>query len=170
MLQPVSYNIKAGHPPISRPQNVTVEALQKQIANAFYLYLNYKHYHWETDEPVFKDLHIIFDEFANDVHDVVEELAERVRATGENRVRAREFSNTATVKPAREKSNALRMIEEAAANALKVIKETREAVEKIAVLDPRSANALRNFLVINEKHEWWLRHILKKSRAMNPAI
>jgi len=30
------------------PQNEVVEQLQRQVANAFVLYTNYKHYHWQT--------------------------------------------------------------------------------------------------------------------------
>ena len=44
-------------------QNVVVQHLQKQVANAFVLYANYKHYHWQTFGPNFRDLHLMFDEF-----------------------------------------------------------------------------------------------------------
>ena len=51
----------------NRPTSDVVEHLQKQVANAFILYSNYKHYHWQTFGPLFRDLHLLFDEFAKDV-------------------------------------------------------------------------------------------------------
>ena len=48
------------------------------MANAFVLYANYKHYHWQTYGPLFRDLHKLFDKLANDVLSTIDELAERV--------------------------------------------------------------------------------------------
>ena len=48
----------------NKPTSDTVEHLQRQLANAFVLYANYKHYHWQTFGPLFRDLHLLFDEFA----------------------------------------------------------------------------------------------------------
>ena len=33
--------------------NPLVELLQKQVANAFVLYANFKHYHWQVTGPLF---------------------------------------------------------------------------------------------------------------------
>ena len=43
------------------------------------LYLNYKHYHWQTFGPLFRDLHKLFDRLADEVVESVDPLAERVR-------------------------------------------------------------------------------------------
>src|SRR5438105_2136617 len=56
-----------------------VQSLRRQVANAMLLYLNYKHYHWQTYGPLFRDLHKLFDRFADDVLDTLDPLAERVR-------------------------------------------------------------------------------------------
>ena len=61
------------------PNNAVVEHLQRQVANAFVLYTNYKHYHWQTYGPLFRDLHLLFDEFAQGVLATVDDFAERVR-------------------------------------------------------------------------------------------
>jgi DNA-binding ferritin-like protein len=45
----------------NKPTSDVVEHLQKQVANAFVLYANYKHYHWQTFGPLFRDLHLLFD-------------------------------------------------------------------------------------------------------------
>ena len=44
------------------PNNPVVQELRRQAANAFVLYANYKHYHWQTFGPLFRDMHKLFDE------------------------------------------------------------------------------------------------------------
>jgi len=51
----------------NREDHPVVQHLQRQVANAMVLYANYKHYHWQTFGPLFRDLHLMFDEFAKDV-------------------------------------------------------------------------------------------------------
>ena len=65
------------------PDSPVVQALRRQTANAFVLYANYKHYHWQTFGPLFRDLHKLFDELANEVLSTVDEL-ERVRMIGQD--------------------------------------------------------------------------------------
>jgi DNA-binding ferritin-like protein len=65
------------------PDSPVVEHLQRQVANALVLYLNYKHYHWQTYGPMFRDLHVLFDEFATAVLDTLDDFAERVRMIGQ---------------------------------------------------------------------------------------
>ena len=146
------------------PTNDVVESYQTQVANAFILYLNYKHYHWQTFGPLFRDLHRLFDELATEVYNTIDELAERVRMIGQNPVsHVEDFLKTATVKPAKKGNNMRQMIEEADANLLIVIKEMREAVATADDNnDPGSADVMTRFVQIHEKHEWWLRDILEK--------
>ena len=66
------------------PESPVVRALRQQVANAVLLYLNYKHYHWQTQGPHFRDLHKLFDEFADEVLESLDPLAERVRMIGQN--------------------------------------------------------------------------------------
>ena len=64
------------------PNSPVVQALQQQTANAFVLYANYKHYHWQTFGPLFRDLHKLFDEVNAAIEDHVDEIAERVVQLG----------------------------------------------------------------------------------------
>src|SRR5581483_5196483 len=61
-----------------------VQHLQRQVANSFVLYANYKHYHWQTYGPLFRDLHKLFDEFADAVLGTLDEFAERIRMIGQD--------------------------------------------------------------------------------------
>src|SRR6266508_6199847 len=68
----------------NRPDSPVVQELERQVANAFVLYANYKHYHWQTYGPLFRDLHKLFDRLAKDVLSTIDELAERVRMIGQD--------------------------------------------------------------------------------------
>ena len=68
----------------NNPTSDVVEHLQRQVANAFVLYANYKHYHWQTFGPLFRDLHLMFDEFAQAVLATVDDFAERLRMIGQD--------------------------------------------------------------------------------------
>ena len=52
-------------------------ALNREQANAQIAYLNYKKYHWLTYGPLFRDLHLLFEEHATLILATVDELAER---------------------------------------------------------------------------------------------
>src|SRR3970040_896992 len=66
------------------PDHPVVQELRRQVANAFALYVNYKHYHWQTFGPLFRDLHKLFDKLAGEVLSTIDELAERVRMIGQD--------------------------------------------------------------------------------------
>src|SRR5829696_7542089 len=96
-----------------------VAHLQTQVANAFVLYANYKHYHWQTYGPLFRDLHLLFDEFATAVLETADEFAERVRMIGENPLAGLSaMLETASVKASSGGLTMRQMIEEADANLL----------------------------------------------------
>jgi starvation-inducible DNA-binding protein len=148
----------------NKPTDAIVTSLQQQVANAFILYLNYKHYHWQTFGPLFRDLHRLFDEFAEEIYLTIDELAERIRMIGQNPVsRIEDFLQTASIKSAGQGGDMREMVAEANGNSLQIIKEIREAI-KIAENndDPGTADVLIKFVQIHEKQEWWLRDILEK--------
>jgi len=145
------------------PNSPIVHELRRQVANAFVLYANYKHYHWQTFGPLFRDMHKLFDELAGDVLGSIDELAERVRMIGQNPpARLVELSDLATVTAAAPHSTMREMIEEADRNALTVIREMRTAAHDAEEHnDPGTVDIFSRVVQIHEKHEWWLRDILR---------
>jgi starvation-inducible DNA-binding protein len=145
--------------------NPLIELLQKQVANAFVLYANFKHYHWQVTGPMFRDLHLLFDEFAQAVLATQDEFAERIRMIGPDPVFApKQASELASVEVSAVTGRSLRqMIEEADGNALIVIREMRRGA-KLAdeADDPGTVDLFSRMVQIHEKQEWWLRDILKK--------
>jgi starvation-inducible DNA-binding protein len=146
-------------------KNPLVETLRRQVANSFVIYANYKHAHWQTFGPHFRDLHKLFDEFAHEVLETIDVLAERVRMIGPNPPsHLTKLASLASVKASTDDNADMReMIEEADRNALIVIKEMRAAA-KLADEheDPGTVDLFSKTVQIYEKQEWWLRDILRK--------
>ena len=152
----------------NRPTSDIVEHLQQQVANAFVLYANYKHYHWQTYGPLFRDLHLLFDEFAQAVLATIDDFAERLRMIGQDPIfRPDEIERTASVKVSQNAESMREMIAEADANLLIVIKEMRAAARAADDLDdPGTVDLFSRHVQIHEKHEWWLRDILEKGDGL----
>lgn len=153
----------------NRQDHPVIRHLQTQVANAFVLYANYKHYHWQSYGPLFRDLHLMWDEFAKEVLGTVDEIAERIRMIGQDvePVQLREMQERANVHSAAAKQTMREMIEEADANLMVVIKDMRDAAE-IADdnKDRGTSDLISNSLQIHEKHEWFLRELLKKNDGL----
>ena len=153
----------------NREDHPVVQHLQRQVANAFVLYANYKHYHWQTFGPLFRGLHLMFDEFAKDVLATADEFAERVRMIGPDvqNVQLRQMQEAASVQSASANQSMREAIEEADANLLVIIKEMREAAKSADESnDPGTVDLLSRVVQIHEKHEWFLRDILKKKDGL----
>jgi starvation-inducible DNA-binding protein len=150
------------------PDITVVQELRRQVANAFVLYTNYKHYHWQTYGPLFRDFHKLFDTLAKDVLATLDELAERVRMIGQDPpAHLIHAADLATISAAAPHSTMREMVEEADRNLLVVIKEMRHGA-KVADEhgDPGTVDVFSRFVQIHEKHEWWMRDILRSGDGL----
>jgi len=140
-----------------------IQELRRQVANAFVLYANYKHYHWQAYGPLFRDLHKLFDHLAKDVLSTIDELGERVRMIGQDPpAHLLESVDVATVSAAAPHSTVRDMVEEADRNLLIVVKEMRRGAKTADEHgDPGTVDLFSRFVQIHEKHEWWMRDILR---------
>ena len=150
------------------PESPVVQGLQRQMSNAFVLYANYKHYHWQAYGPLFRETHKLFDTLAAEVLETIDPLAERIRMIGQDPpahpIQAVDMSSVSQAAP---HSTMREMIEEADRNALLVIKEIRDAV-KVAEEhgDPGTVDLFSKFVQVHEKHEWFLREFLRKGDGL----
>ena len=150
------------------PDSQVVQDLRRQVANAFVLYANYKHYHWQTFGPLFRDLHKLFDRLAKDVLPTIDEFAERVRMIGQDPpAHLLDAADLASVSIAAPLSTMRDMVEEADRNLLVVVKEMRGAA-KVADEhgDPGTVDLFSRLVQIHEKHEWWMRDILRSGDGL----
>ena len=57
-------------------------ALNALLADTFALYVKTKNFHWHVSGPHFRDYHLLLDEQADQIFDVTDAIAERVRKIG----------------------------------------------------------------------------------------
>ena len=152
----------------NEPGPLVAEHLNQQVANAFILYANYKHYHWQTFGPFFRDLHLLFDEFANSVLPTADEFAERLRMMGRNPVSDfRAMLDMSRLKPSNPDQTMAEMITEARNNLLSVISDMRGAAKLAGDdNDPGTVDLFSKIVQIHEKHEWFLRQILLRDDGL----
>src|SRR5258706_7255651 len=93
-----------------------VTTLNRQQANALVTYLNYTMYRWLTYGRLFRDLHLLFEEHATAVHDMIDEFAERaLMIDGRPLADRAGYLPAATVKPSSGDLDVSRMVAEAIA-------------------------------------------------------
>jgi starvation-inducible DNA-binding protein len=147
----------------NKTDSPVVLELRRQVANAFVLYANYKHYHWQTFGPLFRDLHKLFDRQAEEVLGTLDEFAERIRMIGQDPpAHLLEASDLASVAAAAPHSTMREMIEEADRHLLVVISEMRKGARTADEHDdPGTVDLFSRSVQIHEKHEWFMRDILR---------
>jgi starvation-inducible DNA-binding protein len=75
--------------PLSTPTDLTAEgardisaALNGVLADVFALYIKTKNFHWHVSGPHFRDYHLLLDEQADQLYEMTDPVAERVRKLG----------------------------------------------------------------------------------------
>jgi starvation-inducible DNA-binding protein len=134
------------------------------MANAFLLYLNYKQCQWLTYGPAFRDLHLLFGEFAKEVLDSIDNLAERINMLGQDVPgHLLELIDVASVSVAARHSSLRDMVEEGDRNLRLILKEMRRTAEIADEhRDPATVQLAGRIAEIHRQHDAWLQDILHK--------
>ncbi len=153
---------------VAAAETRVIAALKHAQANAIALYLNAKRYHWFTYGPLFRDLHLFFDELANDALAEFDPLAERLRMLGgEPLSTPREIEAWATVAIADGKPSPRAMLDEVQANERVVVAELRDAARLADdELDPGTNDLLATLVQTHEKHAWFIGEFLRKDDGL----
>ncbi|MBL1177373.1 Dps family protein [Pantanalinema sp. GBBB05] len=143
--------------------------LNRQQANALVTYLNYKKYHWLTFGPLFRDLHLLFEEHATEVLAMVDELAERtLMLDGTPLADPEHYLPATTVKPSEGQLSVRQMVEEAIANHDIIIAEMHEDAEVATnVGDIGTADLYTRLVQIHQKQRWFLKELLKRGDGLS---
>lgn len=149
-------------------QQTVVETLNREQSNALVAYLNYKKYHWLTYGPLFRDLHLLFEEQGGEIFAMVDELAERsLMLDGAPIADPSDYLPTATVKPSAGKLSVQDMIAEAIASHDLIIQEMHEDAEVANQAgDIGTADLYTRLVQTHQKHRWFLKEILKKGDGL----
>jgi starvation-inducible DNA-binding protein len=146
-----------------------IKALNRQQANILVAYLNYKKYHWLTFGPMFRDLHLLFEEQGAEVFAMLDELAERsLMLDGTPVADPGDYLSTATVKPSQGKLSVREMVAEAIATHEHIITEMHQDADGATnVGDIGTADLYTRLVQVHQKHRWFLKEILKQGDGLS---
>jgi starvation-inducible DNA-binding protein len=141
-----------------------VAALNRQQANSLVAYLNYKKYHWLTFGPAFRDLHLLFEEHATQVHDMLDELAERaLMVDGQPVADPGQYLRVAAVEPSQGVMTVAAMVQEAIATAERIIDQMHGDAEVATKAgDIGTADLLTRLVQVHQKQRWFLKEVARK--------
>ena len=139
--------------------NAISAALNALLADTFALYLKTKNFHWHVSGPHFRDYHLLLDKQSDEIFEMTDELAERVRKIGGTTLRSighiaklqRIPDNDAEMVPP---LDMLRELMEDNKSLIKNMREAHEIAEKGE--DVATTSLLENFIDEAEKRAWYL--------------
>ncbi len=141
------------------------EILNKILANEYVLYTKTLNFHWNIEGRQFHDLHKFFEHLYEQLLDINDDVAERVRSIGfKSFGTLSEFSKHTTLPEGPgDYPEALSMISILLADHETIIKQLRLAVDSTLNLgDAGTSNFLTDLMEKHEKIAWMLRSHLAK--------
>jgi starvation-inducible DNA-binding protein len=156
-------NVEIGLP--EKDRAAVSEILQALLADEAVLYTRTRHYHWNVTGPQFNDLHKFFDEQYEELNEIVDDVAERIRSLGGRPIGTlAEFQKRARLreKPG-EIPDARGMIAQLLSDHEAVVRTLRQ--DLVTVLEKHGDAGTSDFLTgLMERHEkmaWMLRAFLE---------
>ena len=129
------------------------------LADTYVLYLKTQNYHWNVTGPMFRSLHLMFEEQYIELRDAVDEIAERIRALGHPSPGSfTEFSAVTTIPEGDASAPAMDMVRqlaeghETAARTARAVVEVAEGAGDVATADLATVR-----IETHEKTAWMLR-------------
>lgn len=142
-----------------------MNSLQTLLNQELALYLRTWNYHWNVEGPSFISLHELFEKQYGQLNEVIDELAERMRALDlpaetNLSVSIRDITPTAD------------MLETLAAGHEALSKRLRDEVipEAEDANDPGTADLLTGFVEAHDKMAWMLRATAKHQAPVHAAV
>lgn len=135
------------------------DKLARLLADTYTLYLKTHGYHWNVTGPMFRSLHMMFEEEYMEMRDAVDVIAERIRALGYDAPGSyAEFADLSSVEDEPGTPEAMDMVRRLVVGNETVIRTGREVVEAAeAAGDVATADLATERIEIHEKTAWMLR-------------
>jgi starvation-inducible DNA-binding protein len=139
-----------------------VDGLSRLLSDTYVLYLKTHNFHWNVTGPMFRTLHLMFEEQYNELALAVDLIAERIRALGFPAPGA--YLVYARLSSIKEEEGV-----PAAEDMIRQLVEGQEAVTRTArgifpllekVSDEPTADLLTQRMQVHEKTAWMLRSLL----------
>ncbi|WP_460115531.1 Dps family protein [Pseudomonas sp. H2_D02] len=140
-----------------------VDGLSRLLSDTYVLYLKTHNFHWNVTGPMFRTLHLMFEEQYNELALAVDLIAERIRALGFPAPGS--YSVYARLSSIKEEEGV-----PGAEDMIRQLVEGQEAVTRTArgifplldkVSDEPTADLLTQRMQVHEKTAWMLRSLLE---------
>jgi len=138
------------------------EGLKVLLADSYTLYLQTHNFHWNVTGPMFRDLHLMFEEQYTELATAVDLIAERIRslgvyAPGSYKAYAK-LSNIKEVDEVPEATDMLRILTAGHEQVVKTCREVLKPAQKAA--DESTISLVTDRMLLHEKTAWMLRSLL----------
>jgi starvation-inducible DNA-binding protein len=135
------------------------EGLSRLLADTYTLYLKTHNYHWNVTGPMFRSLHLMFEEEYMDLREAVDVIAERIRALDHPAPGSyAEFAKLSSVADEAGAPDAMEMVRRLVDGHEAVIRTARPLVETAeAGGDVATADLATERIEVHEKTAWMLR-------------
>ena len=141
------------------------EVLTKVLADEFVLYTKTKRAHWNVEGPDFYNKHLFFEQQYNAIDEIVDTVAERIRALGHyTPATLKDFlALTHLTEELQEKNDSNGFIKELLLDHESIIIYLRENINNIAneFQDAGTSDFITGLVETHEKMAWMLRAHLK---------
>lgn len=135
------------------------EELSTLLADTYTLYIKTHGFHWNVSGPMFRSLHLMFEEQYIELSEAVDVIAERILALGHPAPGSYgEFARLATVKDEEGVLEAMEMVRRLVDAHEAIVRTARRLVEKAeSAGDVATADLATQRIDIHEKTAWMLR-------------
>jgi starvation-inducible DNA-binding protein len=143
----------------SNATRTVADSLNAILANTYALYLKTKNFHWHVSGPHFRDYHLMLDEQATELHATTDEIAERIRKTGNTTLRSiGDIARRQTIKDNDKDFVAAKdMLVELREDNLKLVEQFHETKEIVdAARDNATSGILDTWTDQAERRCWFL--------------
>ena len=138
------------------------EAVSRLLADTYTLYLMTHNFHWNVTGPMFRTLHLMFEEQYTELATAVDDIAERIRTLGYPAPGTyKQFAQLSSLKEAEGVPDAKDMISLLVEGNEAVVRTCREALPLAQDGNDESTVALiSDRMRVHEKTAWMLRSLI----------
>src|SRR5271156_5561303 len=139
------------------------------LADVFALWFKTKNFHWHMSGPHFRDYHLLLDEQADQLYEMTDPIAERIRKTGGSTLRS--VGHVARIQHIKDNDaeyvDPLDMLAELREDNMTLAARLREAHDVVDEMrDIATASLIENWIDETERRTWFL---FESSRRGDPG-
>ncbi|REA61968.1 DNA starvation/stationary phase protection protein [Dyadobacter luteus] len=146
-------------------RSAVANELNKILADEFVLYTKTKNAHWNIEGPDFHTIHIFFESQFEQLDDIVDSVAERIRSLGHYTPATLQLflQLTHLTEASRSNNSSTALIRELLADHESIIIHLRENINRFAneYHDAGTSDFITGLMETHEKMAWFLRSHLK---------